>query len=207
MIVKRGFTLIELMVVVLIILLLAGVIVVNVDQARKKARDQARIADLNNVASALEAYHADTQQYPAGDLIAGAGTMGEAGSYPLSKCAYVYAVKVFLKDSNYLNSCPQEASLNFANCTQFGSGVEAACTSGGIPQNTIKYNNPNYEGYRYTCWSTNTPYVCEHYALATFLEENSIPPATIASDINNNKPSYRICDGEPDYGSSWCLNH
>ena len=65
--IKKGFTLIELMVVVLIIMLLAGVIVVNVDTARKKARDAKRISDLSTVSAALENYYADNHAYPVAD--------------------------------------------------------------------------------------------------------------------------------------------
>lgn len=60
----RGFTLIEMMVVVLIIALLAGAVIVNVDVARKKSRDSKRIADIGLIATALQSYYADNHAYP-----------------------------------------------------------------------------------------------------------------------------------------------
>lgn len=60
----RGFTLIEIMVVALIIALLASVVIVNVNRARMKGRDAKRISDLNTVASALAVYYADNHEYP-----------------------------------------------------------------------------------------------------------------------------------------------
>lgn len=63
---KSGFTLIEMMVVVLIIALLATMILVESSYARKKSRDLQRMADLTRFAGALENYYADNSQtgYP-----------------------------------------------------------------------------------------------------------------------------------------------
>ena len=59
-----GFTLIELLVVVAIIGLLAGLVVVNVNVVRAKARDNRRAADLATLATALELYRSSQKQYP-----------------------------------------------------------------------------------------------------------------------------------------------
>ena len=61
---KKGFTLIELMVVVLIVGLLSSLVVVNVNNSRIAARDARRIADLGTISSALAAYYADNHFYP-----------------------------------------------------------------------------------------------------------------------------------------------
>ncbi len=55
----RGFTLIELLVVITIIGILATIVMVSVNSARVKARDVRRIADLRQVALALEMYFDD----------------------------------------------------------------------------------------------------------------------------------------------------
>jgi prepilin-type N-terminal cleavage/methylation domain-containing protein len=61
----KGFTLIELLVVVAIIAILAAMILVNVNEARKKARDARRFSDLKNVQTALELYAAaNNGKYP-----------------------------------------------------------------------------------------------------------------------------------------------
>lgn len=49
---------------VFIIALLASIIVVNLNYARKKGRDTERISDLTTVASALNNYYLDNQGYP-----------------------------------------------------------------------------------------------------------------------------------------------
>lgn len=55
---KKGFTLVELLVVIAIIGLLAGVVVVAVGPARKKARDARRISDIQALQAAI-AFHMD----------------------------------------------------------------------------------------------------------------------------------------------------
>lgn len=61
---KRGFTLIEMLLVVSIIALLASMILVGLGGARAKARDSRRIADLHNIQNALELYYAKYGFYP-----------------------------------------------------------------------------------------------------------------------------------------------
>lgn len=61
---SRGFTLIELMVVVFIIALLASIVIVNISSVRQKGRDAKRLSDISTVASALQSYYADNHTYP-----------------------------------------------------------------------------------------------------------------------------------------------
>src|SRR6056297_1325722 len=70
---KKGFTLIELMVVVAIMGLLAALAVISLNNARQRARDARRISDVKQVQTALELYYLDNQEYPdsTGDIIEG----------------------------------------------------------------------------------------------------------------------------------------
>jgi prepilin-type N-terminal cleavage/methylation domain-containing protein len=65
-----GFTLIELMVVMAIIVVVTVVGMVSYTGASMKARDARRMADLEKVSLALEMYRADKKAYPA-DLTSG----------------------------------------------------------------------------------------------------------------------------------------
>lgn len=61
---RRGFTLIELMIVIVILGILMGTILPRLTGAQSRARDIARIADLNNISQALEVYFSDFGEYP-----------------------------------------------------------------------------------------------------------------------------------------------
>ena len=61
---RRGFTLIELMVVLVIIGVLAALIVPNVLERADDARAMAAKTDVNNLMQALKLYKLDNQRYP-----------------------------------------------------------------------------------------------------------------------------------------------
>jgi len=61
---QRGFTLIELLVVIAIIASLSSIVLASLNTARAKSRDVARAATMRQIASALEIYYSDNNQYP-----------------------------------------------------------------------------------------------------------------------------------------------
>ncbi len=61
---QKGFTLIELLVVIAIIGLLASVVLLALNSARQKSRDAKRLADVRQIASALELYFDTNNGYP-----------------------------------------------------------------------------------------------------------------------------------------------
>lgn len=61
---KRGFTIIELIVVIAIIAVLAAIVMVNVTVYIAKARDARRTADIRQVQVALAMYYTDNGFYP-----------------------------------------------------------------------------------------------------------------------------------------------
>ncbi len=60
----KGFTLIEILIVVAIIGLLASVVLVGLGSFRTRGRDARRIADLRETQNALELYYTKNQSYP-----------------------------------------------------------------------------------------------------------------------------------------------
>ncbi|MEK7612157.1 MAG: prepilin-type N-terminal cleavage/methylation domain-containing protein [Patescibacteria group bacterium] len=63
---RKGFSFIELIVVIGIIAMLSGVIVMSFGQARASARDGARISDLKQVQQALQLFYLKCGMYPGG---------------------------------------------------------------------------------------------------------------------------------------------
>ena len=61
---KKAFTLIELLVVIAIIGLLASISIISLNNARAKARDTKRVADIKQVTTALELFFNDAGRYP-----------------------------------------------------------------------------------------------------------------------------------------------
>jgi len=64
---EEGFTLIEMMIVVAIIAILVAILVPNFMRARAQAQTAACEANLKEIATILELYQTDHQQYPAGN--------------------------------------------------------------------------------------------------------------------------------------------
>ena len=61
---QKGFTLVELMIVVAIIGILAAIAIPQFAAYRARAFNSASLSDLKNFKTAMEAYFADNQNYP-----------------------------------------------------------------------------------------------------------------------------------------------
>lgn len=61
---QKGFTLIELMIVVVILGVLMSTILPRLTGAQARARDQGRISDINNISAALTVFYDDNGLYP-----------------------------------------------------------------------------------------------------------------------------------------------
>lgn len=78
---KKGFTLIELLVVVAIIGVLASVVLSSLNDARARARDAKRLADIRIIQTALELYNLDNGEYPSSSGISGGTTNAPNSSW------------------------------------------------------------------------------------------------------------------------------
>lgn len=72
---KSGFTIIELIVVVIVLGILVGITIVSYNGAQGRARDADRKADIANLVKALEMYYDDNGRYPTAS-----GTNSTAGN-------------------------------------------------------------------------------------------------------------------------------
>lgn len=61
---QKGFTLIELMIVIAIIGILAAIAIPQFSSYRAKSFNTASVSDVRNLRTDLEAYYAEWEQYP-----------------------------------------------------------------------------------------------------------------------------------------------
>ena len=109
---RRGFTLIELMIVIVILGILMGTLLPRLTGSQARARDAARQADLNAITQAMELYYNDFGGYPGT-----AGTnycLGATGEDTVSP-----TLKVYFKGEN-IPTPPQDdkVTLNGGSCTK-----------------------------------------------------------------------------------------
>ena len=122
---SRGFTLMELLIVIAIIAILVSVAVVSYALIQKKSRDSRRVSDMKAAQSAFEQYYADhNSSYPssAGDLTA-LSTYLPAG-YPTDP-----------KNTDpYIYPAPTTSATAYCYCALLESGsgnsTNANCTLG-----------------------------------------------------------------------------
>jgi prepilin-type N-terminal cleavage/methylation domain-containing protein len=76
---KQGFTLLELLIVIAIIGILSSVVLVSLNNTRKKARDTQRKSDINQIVKALQSYFLEYVDLPTTNLY-GESTTTNPGS-------------------------------------------------------------------------------------------------------------------------------
>ena len=114
----KGFTLIELMVVIAVIGILASVALVSLTGVQKSARDAQRKSDIATYRTAIERYYADLQVYPGsggtGDSTSGAGAgIFTTGGELVSKN---YLPKVLTDPQNGTSNCKITSAASLQTC-------------------------------------------------------------------------------------------
>ncbi len=132
---RAGFTLIELVVVILILTIMAGVLVPRIVDRQASARDVRRLADIRVVRDAIEQYKLDTGDYPATDdvnasfdnydvsqdgdflpTLVDSGYLAEAPSDPRNDATFHYRYQRYAQGSN---ACAGAGTFYVLAITQF----------------------------------------------------------------------------------------
>ncbi len=107
---KRGFTLVELLVVITIIGILASIGLSTFTSAQAKGRDAKRKAHLRQLADSFEAYYNDKKQYPADD---GAGNLMACGAGAIEACIWgTSSMQNTTTETVYMVQLPSDPTSN-----------------------------------------------------------------------------------------------
>ncbi len=143
----RGFTLIELLVVLVIIGIFALIAFASFEEARKKSRDTARSADMEQLSAALRVYAATYGRYPSSSdgSCTGTASFGGAGCLQVLVTAGLYSAlpqdpkNTATQVYQYDNTCnsPSGSSDQRYRAWTIGERDQGATTLGWTDSKTI----------------------------------------------------------------------
>jgi len=127
---KNGFTLVELLVAMTVMVVLMAIGLASYQGARKVARDAKRKADLEQIRSALEIYRTDCKTYPA------TVTQGSSLTGAEASCTGNTYMEVVPQDPGACSYYYARSSVNAYNlCTSLETGGVAVDPHCGAPAN------------------------------------------------------------------------
>lgn len=147
---KKGFTLLELLVVISIIGLLATIATASLSNARAKARDAKRLGDAKAIFGALELYYNENGHYPCNaygstwptflqELIA-AGLLQKAPTDPVNTPVEQYWYESFKLDSQSSSApCGQAFVLEHRIEQTANESDTDKCISPGVVHDSVAY--------------------------------------------------------------------
>jgi len=124
---SKGFSLIELLVVISIIAVLSALLMANFMGARERARDAQKISDLESIKTALRMYYNDNQSYPADFRVV--ATNGYIASIP-TDAVYNYTL---LDSDSYILRVSLEAGAGDDDVnSQLKCGIDVGSTANSV---------------------------------------------------------------------------
>ena len=133
---QQGFTLIELLIVVAIIGIIAAIAIPNLLNAIQRGKQKRTMGDMRTIATAVESYSIDNNQYPAGTTVTAVAPFIEPTyikkvptedgwntefSYATDTNRQVYTIESFGKDATD-NALVNGATTTFAHDIVFSTG-------------------------------------------------------------------------------------
>lgn len=176
----RGFTLLELLLVIGIISILAGVFLQGLSGFRSQGRDSQRIADLRIVEEGLEQYYAKCGYYP-GPVV---------GSQAILRCPITYDV---------LKTNPTGPAINWLQMADALTGSNLGISS--VPNDPL-YDpvNPASPNYEYKHDTTGLSSYLRYLVRTKFEDNNN---HFYLEDVDNDGPGFT---GSADFNNLDCGN-
>ncbi|AHB42531.1 hypothetical protein RAAC3_TM7C00001G0689 [Candidatus Saccharibacteria bacterium RAAC3_TM7_1] len=132
---QRGFTIVELLIVIVVIAILVAVTIVAYSGVQSRARDNIRYQDAKAIINALELYKIDNGKYPNMPATAAGATGCSAGGYNFSWAQDGTWLKL-LVDGKYL---PRVLLPPINDCSHFYSYIYRAASNYGCTTRTSNY--------------------------------------------------------------------
>lgn len=121
----RGFTIVELLIVIVVIAILAAITIVAYNGIQQRARDSQRKSDLSNIAKALNLYNVDHGDYVETSSGCGANGDGQAWMNYSNGSSYPNSITGCLINGKYLSrelNDPKSSTLKYC-----ASGAPDSC--------------------------------------------------------------------------------
>lgn len=122
---RKGFTLIEVLLVIVIIAILAGIVLIAVNPARQvaQANNAQRRSDVSAILSAIHQYSLDNRGSTPANLTAVATEVSDAGTDICADLVPTYIAA--------LPFDPTDADGSFTDCTDYNTGYQASVDANG----------------------------------------------------------------------------
>lgn len=159
---KSGFTIVELLIVIVIIAILATLVIISYNGIQQRARDAKRINDIKSVAKAVEAYYAINGTYPSTGGLGFGSALGDANCTDAGTHTANWVPNV---TPGFMSALPQSEgprTTTYPRCYKYVSNgsfyvISAWMAAETGPQTTTLYRNL---GFREPSWSSADGYHC-----------------------------------------------
>lgn len=126
---KKGFTLVEMLIVIAIVSILVMFIVVSIRESQIRSRDARRVAEINQIGKALQAYKSAMGKYPDAPGSNNANcTNLVAGNWEVGNGASDFLQALVTDNIVPAGGIPKEKTLPISNCTYAYTHVDLSCS-------------------------------------------------------------------------------
>ncbi|MDZ7726271.1 MAG: prepilin-type N-terminal cleavage/methylation domain-containing protein [Candidatus Campbellbacteria bacterium] len=170
---NRGFTLVELLGVIVIIGLLSGIILPQINGMREKGRDTERITDVKKMQTSLERYFDRNGEYPdvgSSKTYAVSGDSGDPSCYSGDSIAFPDSGLINLVNQGLISSLPRDPINESNHCYLYrknytcSGNMPSGQTTGYVllfkPENFDTFGGDNGGENGALNWDDNNDWLC-----------------------------------------------